>query len=84
VAEHLRGDWLLLQLLNRAYQLIGEAGLNFELVVARSSYPSGTAIRAEHEQFMSWARRFELDDVSSTAKVPGRQRVVAEAAPHQY
>jgi hypothetical protein len=68
--EHQFGDWLLLKILGKAYSVIQEGGLNFELEVPRSAYPGSKAARAEYRQFLGWAQRFAVDDRNGPAAEP--------------
>src|SRR5262245_25794917 len=57
---HARGDWLLMRVLERAYKVMQEAGINFEMEVDMGGYPGRKALRAEWNQFEEWVRRFAV------------------------
>ena len=57
-AEHDFNDWVLMQLLGRAYQVIKTRGLNYNIEIRRESYPGGKNARAEWREFVKWAQRY--------------------------
>lgn len=58
-----------MRVLGRAYAVISEAGLNFDLEVNRSEYPGKAGVLAEWKQFTKWGERFVVSGAGSAEAV---------------